>query len=110
MTILERIKELSKSQGLSLQAVAVKAGIGKNSIYKWDTQTPSIEKITNVANILHVSTDYLLGSTDNQSPAPKHQQIDLEDENVIMTFEGKPIPPEDIELMKRLLRGKNTDE
>lgn len=110
MTILERIKELSKSQGLSLQAVAVKAGIGKNSIYKWDTQTPSIEKITNVANILHVSTDYLLGSTDNQSAAPKHQQIDLEDESVIMTFEGKPIPPEDIELMKRLLRGKNTDE
>lgn len=110
MTILDRIKELSKSQGLSLQAVAVKAGIGKNSIYKWDTQTPSIEKLTNVAKILHVSTDYLLGSTGNESPARKPQQIDLDDENVIMTFEGKPIPPEDIELMKRLLRGKNTDE
>jgi hypothetical protein len=27
-----------------------------------------------------------------------------------MTFEGKPIPPEDLELMKRLLRGgRNND-
>ena len=26
-------------------------------------------------------------------------------EDVIMTFEGRPVPPEDLELMKRLLRG-----
>lgn len=110
MAILDRIKDLSKSKGLSLQALATKAGIGKNSIYKWNTQTPSIEKLTKVADILQVSTDYLLGTTDNPSPVGKPKQVAIEDDDVIMTFEGKPIPPEDIELMKRLLRGKDANE
>ena len=40
----------------------------------------------------------------------KPKQVDIADDDVIMTFEGKPIPPEDLELMKRLLRGgRNND-
>lgn len=41
MTTVERIKKLAKDHGLSLQQVAEKAGIGVNSIYRWNKVTPS---------------------------------------------------------------------
>jgi len=67
MTILDRIKEASKSKDLSLQNVADLAGIGKNSIYKWNKQKPSTENLAKVADVLQVSTDYLLGKSENNT-------------------------------------------
>lgn len=107
MTVFERTKEISKNKGLSLQQVAEKAGLGINSIYGWKKKDPSITRLTKVADVLHVSVDYLLGKTDDPEPSKKNKptEVDISDNDVIMTFEGRPIPPEDIELMKRLLRG-----
>lgn len=65
MTTVERIKKLAKERGLSLQQAAEKAGIGINSIYRWDKVTPSSNSLEKVANILHTTTDYLLGRTDD---------------------------------------------
>ena len=106
MTLFDNVKLLASKQGYSLLALNDKAGLGKNAIYKWKKQQPSIENLTKVANVLHVSVDYLLGKTDDPEPSKKNKptEVDLDDD-VIMTFEGRPIPPEDIELMKRLLRG-----
>lgn len=102
MTVFERIKKLSKDRGWSLQTVASKAGLGTNSIYKWKSQTPKLDKLDKVANVLNVSVDYLLGKSDIEKP----KSVELTDNDVIMTFEGKPIQEEDRELIKRLLRGK----
>lgn len=105
MTVLERVKKLSKKQGLSLQTVAERAGIGKNSIYRWSTKTPSTENLQKVASVLNTSVAFLLGEIDNESLDIAKKEVDIEDENVIMTYEGKPIPPEDLEIMKRFLNG-----
>ncbi|AKP03543.1 XRE family transcriptional regulator [Companilactobacillus farciminis] len=112
MTTFERIKKVSKEQGYSLTKLNDKAGLGTNSIYHWKTKTPSTESLSKVANVLHVSVDYLLGKTDDPEPAQKNKptEVDINDDDVIMTFEGRPIPPEDIELMKRLLRGGRNDK
>lgn len=69
MSTLDRVKNLSRSKGLSLQDVSSKAGLGKNSIYKWKTQNPSIENLQKVARVLGVSTDYLLGNTNDPEPS-----------------------------------------
>lgn len=42
MTTIERIKKISKERGWSLQKVAKKAGIGINSIYRWNTNYTKI--------------------------------------------------------------------
>lgn len=104
MTVLDRIKEVARQRGMSLSTLAEKASLSRNAIYKWNRQAPQADKLANVANVLDVSVDYLLGNTETKTS--KSQEVDLDDDNVIMTFEGKPIPPEDLELMKRLLRGK----
>ncbi|KZD98477.1 helix-turn-helix domain-containing protein [Lactiplantibacillus plantarum] len=110
MTVLDRIKKVSKKRGFSLTQVNDKANLGKNTIYSWKTKEPSINNLKAVADVLNVSVDYLLGKTDDNSTSMKPKQVDIADDDVIMTFEGKPIPPEDLELMKRLLRGgRNND-
>ncbi|MEY8295002.1 helix-turn-helix domain-containing protein [Limosilactobacillus caviae] len=99
METVDRIKVLAKKRGWSLQKVAEEAGIGINSIYRWNTKVPSTQSLNKVANVLNVSADYLLGKTDKQKTA------DLADKDTVFTFEGRQIPPEDLEYMKRLLRG-----
>ncbi|MDT7038790.1 XRE family transcriptional regulator [Lactiplantibacillus pentosus] len=79
-------------------------------MYSWKVKEPSINNLKAVADVLNVSVDYLLGKTDDNSTSKKPKHVDIADDDVIMTFEGKPIPPEDLELMKRLLRGgRNND-
>lgn len=99
METIDRIKDLAKKRGWSLQKVAEKAGIGINSIYRWNTKVPSTQSLNKVAEVLGVSADYLLGKNDKKKTA------DLSDNETIFTYEGKEIPPEDLEYMKRILRG-----
>ena len=66
MTTVERIKELAKQRGWSLQKVAEEAGIGINSIYRWNKKVPSTKSLTKVAKVLNVSVDYLLGKDEHK--------------------------------------------
>ena len=95
----ERIKELAKKRGYTLSALNDKAGLGTNSIYHWKNKTPSTQSLNKVAKVLGVSADYLLGETEKKKTA------DLADKDTVFTYEGREIPPEDLEYMKRLLRG-----
>lgn len=99
METVDRIKELAKKRGWSLQKLAEEAGIGINSIYRWNSKTPSTQSLNKVAKVLGVSADYLIGETEKKKTA------DLADKDTVFTYEGREIPPEDLEYMKRLLRG-----
>lgn len=102
MTTFDRIKKIAKEKGYSLTKLNDEAGLGKGTIYNWKRINPTGDNLQRVAKVLGVSTDRLLGNDNN----PKKREADLDDDNVIFTYEGKKIPKEDIELMKRLLRGK----
>ena len=109
MDTVDRIKELAKKRGWSLQKVAEKAGIGINSIYRWNSRTPSTQSLTKVAKVLDVSTDYLLNGNAEES----NKTSDLADEvhnmsvdealGTIMSFDGKPVTDHDKKVMKDLL-------
>ena len=64
MTLFERIKKIAKEHGYTLLKLNEKAGLGTGSIYNWKTKKPTIENIQKVADVLGVSTDYLLGNED----------------------------------------------
>lgn len=102
MTVFDRVKELSVKQGISIQEIASRAGLGINSIYAWKKKDPSFSRVEKVANVLGVSTDYLLGHNEKHG---QQKTADLADDETIFTYEGKKIPPEDLEYMKRILRG-----
>lgn len=105
MALFDNIKKYSKLRGYNLQTTAEKAGLSKNAIYGYNHgKQPSVETLKAIANVLDVSVEELLGEKPKKQ-APTKQKVDIADDDVIMTFEGKEIPPEDIELMRRLLRG-----
>ncbi|MBC1982819.1 helix-turn-helix domain-containing protein [Listeria booriae] len=68
MTTFERIKNLCRDRGISLQDLARSVNLGENSIYAWKTKAPTSDKLRAVADYLNVSTDYLLGRTNNPNP------------------------------------------
>ena len=65
----EKIKELAKKRGKALGQVEEDLGYGRNTLYKIKNSTPNAERIAEIANYFNVSTDYLLGWTDNPSVA-----------------------------------------
>ena len=63
MTVFDRVKILAQDRRVSLNDVARHIGMGENSLYKWKTQKPAIDKLQLVADYFDVSVDYLLGRT-----------------------------------------------
>lgn len=105
MTIFERVKETANLRKINLQTLAEKSGMGINSIYGWKTKTPSVEKISAVADVLHVSTDYLLGRTDEMNTTSSDKKVaDILDDETILAFDGMEIAEEDKEKLREYAR------
>lgn len=98
------IKELRKQKHLTQKDLAKLMHVSQQTIGAWETERaiPGSDTLALLASLFNVSTDYLLGRD------PKEDDLktaDLADDDTIFTFEGKPIPKQDLEYMKRLLRG-----
>ncbi|WP_049476228.1 helix-turn-helix domain-containing protein [Streptococcus constellatus] len=65
----EKIKELAQKRGISLQKVAEDMGYSVNYLYTLKEKTPKSDRLQQIADYFHVSTDYLLGRTDNPAIA-----------------------------------------
>ncbi|PWT66420.1 XRE family transcriptional regulator, partial [Limosilactobacillus reuteri] len=50
---------------MSLQDIAEATQISPNTIYSWRAKTPRTDKLKEVAKVLHTTTDYLNGLTDD---------------------------------------------
>ena len=64
-----RLRELRVNKGLRQEQVAKLICVNKSAIstYENDTRQPSFEILVRLANLYRVSTDYLLGQTNNRS-------------------------------------------
>lgn len=60
MPILYNIQMLCDKKGISINELEQKLGFGKSTIRKWETVSPTIEKLQAVANFFHVKVDRLL--------------------------------------------------
>ncbi|WP_334341210.1 helix-turn-helix domain-containing protein [Companilactobacillus sp. HBUAS56275] len=109
MTTLDRIKKISKQRGFSLTKVNDMANLGTNTIYSWKHKEPGINNLKAVANVLHVSVDYLLGKTDDPDINNKSKKVDIkdamQDDYTVMSYGGREIPPEELEMIRRILDG-----
>lgn len=68
-----RIKELRTSQGMTLEQVAEKVGVGKSTVRKWETgmiANMRRDKIAALAKALNTTPMYLMGWSDEVNPAP----------------------------------------
>ena len=105
----EIVKDLCEKQGISLNTLEDKLKLGKNSLYGLKRNQPSAERLQEIADYFNVSTDYLLGRTDNPAIAKDdtiagYTSDDLRKmaENA-KTFDGKPLTEEDIDAIQNII-------
>ena len=99
----ERLTNLRESKGWSKTYVAKAIGLSSMQTYanyEYGRREPDFNTVDKLANLFNVATDYLLGRKKSES-----KTADLSDNETIFTYEGKEIPPEDLEYMKRILLG-----
>jgi transcriptional regulator with XRE-family HTH domain len=107
----DRIKELAKKQGLSINLLEEKLGYSRNTIYNLKNSKPSTERISEIADYFNVSTDYLLGRTDNPTivkdtvTTPDGRVVDLSNlrERVVL-FDGKPLSDDDVDKIAQIIK------
>lgn len=107
MNLRDRIKELAIQRKVSVAELERALGFGNGSISKWNKQSPSTEKLKQVADYFQVSLDYLVGRSDDKYDLSPQEKIDigieaekmmkgLNDEGSI-NFYGEPMSDEDKE-------------
>ncbi|HEL2101046.1 helix-turn-helix transcriptional regulator [Streptococcus suis] len=102
----EKIKELADKQGISINKLEERLGYSRNTIYNLKTKKPNAERLAEIADYFNVSTDYLLGRTDNPKlyTTPDGKEVDLSNlQNRVVLFDGKPLSDEDVEKITKII-------
>ncbi|HIX01361.1 MAG TPA: helix-turn-helix domain-containing protein [Candidatus Ligilactobacillus excrementigallinarum] len=110
MNIYLKIKELANEHHISISELERTLNLSNGTISKWGKSMPNTKYLIPIANYFNVSTDYLLGRTDNRNV--DKTSVDIEDAlNSAMSFDGKPLSEHDKNIMRNLLKAylKNKD-
>ncbi len=118
MGLYERVKEVAKSRGYSINRLELELGFARSSISKFNKNTPSAEKIQQIADLLDVSVDYLLNG--KEVDETKERSLTARDEKDIeqilkqteeqllsqegLMFDGKPASQESIDSILSAIR------
>lgn len=106
MEISQRIKQYRNEKRYTQKELADLLNVKSSTVSGWELgrNTPSIDAIKKMADIFNVSFDVMAGVSDGSSNT---QTADLADDDVLFTYQGKPLSDEDKELIKRLMNGKD---
>jgi transcriptional regulator with XRE-family HTH domain len=108
------IQSLCGKHGISVPLLEKELGFGKGSVYKWDKNSPSIDKLQKVAEYFNVSIDSLISGEINLSIdlSSQSKETQLEIAKIIMTEPSieevikklNSLPPEKREVILNLIK------
>ena len=116
----ERIKNLCKDNGISLNKLEETLGFGKGYLSKLNSSTPNVAKIKQIADYFGVSVDWIMTGKEssgyylNEETAKLAQEM-FEDEDMRSLFDMKRnMPPErfqaHMDFMKNLYRQEKGED
>ena len=115
MGLYETIRDTAKSKGYSVNRLEQELGFARSSINKFNKNKPSVDKLQKIAELLDVSVDYLMTSTEDKKEAPvltaRDERDIAKDLNRIMeklsageegpaSYDGEELDPEAAELFR----------
>ena len=65
MSLIEDIKILCKKHNTSIPRLEKELGFSNGSVYKWDVNRPTVDKVQKVAEYLDTTVDSLVRGNDN---------------------------------------------
>ena len=100
----ERLKSLRLESKIAQKEISDKLEIGQGTYARYEKgdRKPTGEILNKLANFFNVSTDYLLGNTDNKNSTKFEDDLE-ESLNTARAFSGKPISDHDREVMREIL-------
>ena len=106
--ISERLNEALNDKNITKAELARRANITRQALnsYLVERTRPSHEVIVSLANVLGVNPAWLDGYEEPKYKSTDQHEVDIDDDDVIFTYEGRKIPREDLEMIKRFMRGK----
>ena len=106
----QKIKDLRKEKGLTLEQVASVVGVGKSTVRKWETgmiANMRRDKIAALAKALGTTPAYLMGWKEDDKIIPI-DKVELTDEEKLVLQLFRQIPedrqPEALDLLRVALR------
>lgn len=112
MTVFEQVKKLTKSRSKTMKQVTTDLGYSENYFYSLKSgKQPTAERLSEIADYFNVSTDYLLGRTDEPKIADKTKVTDADLDDVldgVMSYKGGPLTEKDREAVRIFLEGRKS--
>lgn len=75
MNIVQRIKDRCNEMHITISSLPV--SFDTSIIYRWDKASPNTNKISEVADVLNVSVDWLLGKTDVKNAFEEFERLQV---------------------------------
>ena len=111
MSLVDNIKNLCNGKNTTLAGLERELEFGQGTIRKWDSSSPSVDKLQKIADYFNVPVDYLLGNDPKEKPVlTKKDERDIKnkiDEILDMMvsqkglmFDGDPLSPEALESIR----------
>jgi len=108
------LKTLREDRDLKQEDIAKYLNVDRSTVGKWENNSskPDFEKLIKIANFFNVSTDYLLGKTDNTTDEQYYlngetrqiaQEIKDNPELRALFDASRNATPEDLEITKDIL-------
>lgn len=112
-SLFEKIKELCQNRGISINSLEETLGYSRNTIYSMKNKKPNAERLQEIADYFNVSTDYLLGRTDNPAIAGDSKEYTWQGKalNVeemasnVMMFGGRELTDEKKKIIQSIIEG-----
>ena len=102
----DRLKCARNNKGISQKKLAEYLFVSQQTVAKWETDkaTPTPETITKISETLNVSTDYLLGNTDDINQTPGQENIKFDDFSYAMYNESKELSETEKQMLLNMAR------
>lgn len=65
--MIDKIKSLAKERGMTIMQVEKECSIGQRSIYNWDINIPSVDKVKRVADFFGVTIEEIIRGDDTNN-------------------------------------------
>ncbi len=104
MTIVERIKTLCAESHITIASLERRLNLGNGTIGRWNTASPTVERLGRVADYFGVSLDYLTGRE-------QREVINSVYLSCLRRAQSQDVDPGDLELaLETILKLRKNDE
>ena len=106
MVFVDRTLELIAKNGITKNKLLTSLGLSKNSFVDWINRgtIPSADTVSKIAQYFKVSTDYLLGNTDDPDQKPGEENIAFTDFTYAMHNEEPYLDEADKQMLMDMAR------